>query len=127
MQKIRNVLKHATCVLATIGAILVGVSHIWQIPHIYQIGQVIAVIVGVLGTGWLCDKAYKNYYSDKSVNARLACEDLKTAGYDKAFIKKAKKYCKKSNIYFDADFFIENSNGLDDGERDGGLYSELYH
>ena len=59
MQKAKTYIKYATHILATIGAILAGVSQIWHIPYAVEIGQTIAVIIGVICGGWLCDKAYE--------------------------------------------------------------------
>ena len=59
MQKVKTYIKYITHILATVGAVLVGVSQIWDIPHATEISQTIAVIIGVIGGGWLCDKAYK--------------------------------------------------------------------
>jgi len=61
MEKIKTYIKYITHILAALGAILVGLSGIWDIPHATEIGQAIAVIVGVIGTCWITDTTYKYY------------------------------------------------------------------
>jgi len=111
---IKQVVKYAVSALATLGAILVGVSHIWDIPHIYQIGQLIAVVVGAVGAVWLCDKAYK--YCTKVTPEKVYRKLLK-CGYDDDFCLAAKEHCEEYGVEC-IDFFAENSYCREDGETD---------
>ncbi|MCL2426927.1 MAG: hypothetical protein FWD05_11400 [Oscillospiraceae bacterium] len=65
MQKMNKYAQYLTQILAIAGAVLVGLSHIWNIPYATEIGQTIAVVIGVIGTCWLTENAYgycKNKY-----------------------------------------------------------------
>ena len=60
MKKIKTIAKYATNILAIINALLIGLAPIWGIPYADKIIETIAVIIGVLGTYLLGDKAVKS-------------------------------------------------------------------
>lgn len=57
MQKIKKIAKYTTNVLAIINALLIGLSPIWGIPYAGKISDTIIVIMAVIGTYLLGDKA----------------------------------------------------------------------
>jgi len=70
MQKMNIYAQYLTQILAILGAILIGLSHIWNIPYATQISQTIAVIIGVIGTCWITENVYgyckKKYLASKN-------------------------------------------------------------
>jgi len=64
MRKIKKAAKIITNILAAGGALIVGLSPIWDIPFSTEISQTIAVIIGVMGTYFLTDSAYHKYHTD---------------------------------------------------------------
>jgi uncharacterized membrane protein len=59
MAKIKTISKYATNILAIINALLIGLNPIWNIPYCDKITDTIAVIIAVIGTYLLGDKAVK--------------------------------------------------------------------
>lgn len=59
MAKIKTISKYATNILAIINALLIGLNPIWSIPYCDKITDTIAVIIAVIGTYLLGDKAVK--------------------------------------------------------------------
>jgi hypothetical protein len=57
MQKVKKIAKYTTNILAIINALLLGLNPIWNIPYTDEITKTIIVIVGVIGTYLLGDKA----------------------------------------------------------------------
>jgi uncharacterized membrane protein len=57
MAKIKTIAKYATNILAIINALLIGLSPIWNIPYSDKVIDTIAVVIGVIGTYLLGDKA----------------------------------------------------------------------
>lgn len=57
MDKIKKIAKYTTNILAIINALLLGLEPIWNIPYIDKISATITVIIGVIGTYLLSDKA----------------------------------------------------------------------
>lgn len=57
MKKIKTVAKYTTNVLAIINALLVGLSPIWNIPYADKVSDTLIVIMAVIGTYLLGDKA----------------------------------------------------------------------
>lgn len=59
MAKIKTISKYTTNILAIINALLIGLNPIWNIPYCDKITDTIAVIIAVIGTYLLGDKAVK--------------------------------------------------------------------
>jgi len=59
MKKVKKVAKYTTNILAIINALLLGLNPIWNIPYTDEITKTIIVIVAVIGTYLLGDKAIK--------------------------------------------------------------------
>lgn len=57
MEKIKKIAKYTTNILAIINALIIGLDPIWNIPYADKISATIIVIVGVIGTYLLGDKA----------------------------------------------------------------------
>jgi hypothetical protein len=57
MEKIKKIAKYTTNILAIINALILGLDPIWHIPYADKISATIIVIVGVIGTYLLGDKA----------------------------------------------------------------------
>jgi len=57
MEKIKKIAKYTTNILAIINALILGLDPIWHIPYADKISATIIVIVGVIGTYLLSDKA----------------------------------------------------------------------
>ena len=57
MQKVKKIAKYATNILAIINALLIGLSPIWGIPYADKVSDTIIVIMAVIGTYLLGDKA----------------------------------------------------------------------
>ena len=58
MNKVKKISKYTTNILCVINALLLGLDPIWHIPYADKISATIIVIVGVIGTYLLGDKAY---------------------------------------------------------------------
>lgn len=59
MAKIKTISKYLTNILAIINALLIGLNPIWNIPYCDKITDTIAVVIAVIGTYLLGDKAVK--------------------------------------------------------------------
>ena len=59
MEKIKTIAKYTTNVLAIINALLVGLNPIWNIPYADKVSDTLIVIMAVIGTYLLSDKAVK--------------------------------------------------------------------
>ena len=57
MKTIKKIAKYATNILAIINALLVGLAPIWNIPHADKISDTLIVVMAVIGTYLLGDKA----------------------------------------------------------------------
>ena len=57
MNKIKKIAKYTTNILCIINALLLGLDPIWHIPFADKASATIIVIVGVIGTYLLGDKA----------------------------------------------------------------------
>ena len=58
MNKVKKISKYIVNTLNIINALLLGLDPIWHIPYADKISATIIVIVGVIGTYLLGDKAY---------------------------------------------------------------------
>jgi hypothetical protein len=65
LEKIKKIAKYTTNILAIINALLVGLNPIWNIPYADKISATIIVIVGVIGTYLLGDKAVNTIVAKK--------------------------------------------------------------
>lgn len=70
MEKIKQIAKYTTNILAIIGALISGINAVEgiTIPYAIQIIQVIAVIQGVIGTYLLGNKAVNSVNSEIITN-----------------------------------------------------------
>ena len=57
MEKIKKIAKYTTNTLAIINALLIGLAEIWTIPYADEASRTLAVIIGVIGTYLLGQKA----------------------------------------------------------------------
>ncbi len=57
MEKIKKIAKYTTNILAIINALILGLDPIWNIPYADKISATITVIIGVIGTYLLGQKA----------------------------------------------------------------------
>jgi hypothetical protein len=57
MKKVKTVAKYATNILAIINALLIGLMPIWNIPYAGKITDTISVVIAVIGTYLLGNKA----------------------------------------------------------------------
>ena len=57
MKKVKKIAKYTTNILAIINALLVGLSPIWNIPYADKVSDTLIVIMAVIGTYLLGDKA----------------------------------------------------------------------
>lgn len=57
MDKVKKIAKYITNILAIINALILGLEPIWNIPYSDKISATITVIIGVIGTYLLGDKA----------------------------------------------------------------------
>ena len=57
MEKVKKIAKYTTNILAIINALILGLEPIWNIPYSDKISATITVIIGVIGTYLLGDKA----------------------------------------------------------------------
>lgn len=65
MEKIKKIAKYTTNILAIINALIIGLDPIWNIPYADKISATIIVIVGVIGTYLLGDKAVNKLIAKK--------------------------------------------------------------
>ena len=68
MEKIKKIAKYATNILAIINALLVGLDPIWGIPYANEISETMIVIMAVIGTYLLGDKATNKIKEIKQFN-----------------------------------------------------------
>lgn len=61
MKKVKKIAKYTTNILAIINALLLGLEPIWNIPYVEKISATITVIIGVIGTYLLGNKAKSIY------------------------------------------------------------------
>jgi hypothetical protein len=57
MEKVKKIAKYTTNILAIINALLIGLDPIWNIPFATEVSETIIVIMAVIGTYLLGDKA----------------------------------------------------------------------
>lgn len=57
MKKIKTIAKYTTNVLAIINALLVGLDPIWNIPYADKVSETLIVLMAVIGTYLLGNKA----------------------------------------------------------------------
>lgn len=65
MEKVKKIAKYTTNILCILNALLLGLDPIWNIPYADKISATIIVIVGVIGTYLLGDKAVNTIASRK--------------------------------------------------------------
>ena len=71
MEKVKKIAKYVTNILAIINALLIGLDPIWGIPYANEISETIIVVMAVIGTYLLGDKAttkikeYKEFSEDE--------------------------------------------------------------
>lgn len=65
MEKVKKIAKYTTNILCIINALLLGLDPIWNIPYADKISATIIVIVGVIGTYLLGDKAVNSIVAKK--------------------------------------------------------------
>ena len=56
-EKLKKIAKYTTNILAIISALMVGLEPIWNIPYANEISETALVIMGVIGTYLLGQKA----------------------------------------------------------------------
>lgn len=66
MDKIKKIAKYTTNILCIINALLLGLDPIWNIPYADKISATLIVIVGVIGTYLLGDKAVNTITAKKN-------------------------------------------------------------
>ena len=59
MEKVKTIAKYTTNVLAIINALLIGLDPIWNIPYADKISETLIVVMAVIGTYLLGQKAVK--------------------------------------------------------------------
>jgi hypothetical protein len=59
MEKVKTIAKYTTNVLAIINALLIGLDPIWNIPYADKISETLIVVMAVIGTYLLGQKAIK--------------------------------------------------------------------
>lgn len=59
MEKVKTIAKYTTNVLAIINALLVGLDPIWNIPYADKVSETLIVVMAVIGTYLLGQKAVK--------------------------------------------------------------------
>lgn len=59
MEKVKTIAKYTTNILAIINALLVGLDPIWNIPYADKVSETIIVLMAVIGTYLLGQKAIK--------------------------------------------------------------------
>lgn len=57
MAKVKKIAKYTTNILAIINALLVGLDPIWNIPYADKVSETLIVVMAVIGTYLLSDKA----------------------------------------------------------------------
>jgi hypothetical protein len=65
MKKIKTIAKYTTNILAILNALLIGLDPIWNIPYADKISATLIVIIGVIGTYLLGDKAVNKIIESK--------------------------------------------------------------
>lgn len=65
MEKVKKIAKYTTNILCILNALLLGLDPIWNIPYADKISATIIVIVGVIGTYLLGDKAVNTIVAKK--------------------------------------------------------------
>lgn len=65
MGKVKKVAKYLTNILAIVNALLVGLSPIWNIPYADKVSDTLIVIMAVIGTYLLGDKAASKIKGDE--------------------------------------------------------------
>lgn len=65
MEKVKKIAKYTTNILAILNALLIGLDPIWNIPYADKISATLIVIIGVIGTYLLGDKAVNKIMSIK--------------------------------------------------------------
>lgn len=65
MEKVKKIAKYTTNILAILNALLIGLDPIWNIPYADKISATLIVIIGVIGTYLLGDKAVNKIMSVK--------------------------------------------------------------
>lgn len=85
MEKIKQIAKYTTNILAIIGALVSGINAVEgiTIPYAIQIVQVIAVVQGVIGTYLLGNKAVevsKTNELNQKLQDEMEDEDIEIAG-----------------------------------------------
>lgn len=71
MEKIKNIAKYTTNILAIINALLLGLEPIWNIPYADKISATITVIIGVIGTYLLGQKAISIKNEEKEITEEV--------------------------------------------------------
>ena len=61
----KKIMKYATNILAIINALILGLHPIWNIPYSDKMSQTIIVIIGVIGTYLLGQKAVQEITKGK--------------------------------------------------------------
>lgn len=59
MEKVKTIAKYTTNILAIINALLVGLDPIWNIPYADKVSETLIVVMAVIGTYLLGQKAVK--------------------------------------------------------------------
>lgn len=59
MEKVKKIAKYTTNILAIINALLVGLDPIWNIPYADKVSETLIVVMAVIGTYLLGQKAIK--------------------------------------------------------------------
>ena len=59
MEKVKTIAKYTTNVLAIINALLIGLDPIWNIPYADKLSDTLVVVMAVIGTYLLGQKAIK--------------------------------------------------------------------
>lgn len=57
MKKIKTIAKYTTNILAIINALLIGLDPIWNIPYCDKVTATISVVIAIIGTYLLGNKA----------------------------------------------------------------------
>lgn len=65
MEKVKKIAKYTTNILAILNVLLIGLDPIWNIPYADKISATLIVIIGVIGTYLLGDKAVNKIMSIK--------------------------------------------------------------
>lgn len=76
MEKIKQIAKYTTNILAIIGALVSGINAVEgiTIPYAIQIVQVIAVVQGVIGTFLLGNKAVQQIENNSEEQTDVNCD-----------------------------------------------------